>query len=314
MTLVQPAQATSDDALVDSYRRLADVFHDVLSEQSLDALLDRVADTLAELIHDDDMHIYAADEAKQELTPVLARSKWEQEVMSETFPFGEGITGWACPPSRAGARQPGAPRSRVRFVPGTPIEAGGAHRRAARRRGLLKGTLNIYREGEEASFGAGEFELARRLGDAAALALDNAHIRAGLEHQAQTDSLTGLYSHRYFHERLRAKLTRASSKPRDRRRRDARHRRFQAHQRHLRAPSATASSASSPTTCASVRSANVVCRIGGEEFARRSNLYGRAASTLASPARLAERLEETDFELAGRISVSIGIAHGPSTR
>ena len=57
MTLVQPAQATSDDALVDSYRRLADVFHDVLSEQSLDALLDRVADTLAELIPDD-MHIY----------------------------------------------------------------------------------------------------------------------------------------------------------------------------------------------------------------------------------------------------------------
>ena len=40
--------------------------------------------------------------------------------------------------------------------------------------------------------------------------MDNAHIRMRLEHLAQTDSLTGLYNHRYFHERLRAELTRAS--------------------------------------------------------------------------------------------------------
>ena len=152
MTLVQPAQATSDDALVDSYRRLADVFHDVLSEQSLDALLDRVADTLAELILDD-MHIYAADEAKQELTPVLARSKWEQEVMSETFPFGEGITGWACRHREPVLANQAHLDPRVRFV---------QERRSSRAlivvplvaRGLLKGTLSIYREGEEASASA----------------------------------------------------------------------------------------------------------------------------------------------------------------
>jgi hypothetical protein len=35
---------------VEPYRRLAEIFHDVLSEQSLDALLERIADTLAELI------------------------------------------------------------------------------------------------------------------------------------------------------------------------------------------------------------------------------------------------------------------------
>ena len=34
-------------ARVESYRRLADVFHEVLAEQSLDALLDRIADALA---------------------------------------------------------------------------------------------------------------------------------------------------------------------------------------------------------------------------------------------------------------------------
>ena len=77
-------------------------------------------------------------------------------------------------------------------------------------RGFVKGALNIYRLGEDARFDEEEFELAKRFGDAAALALDNAQIRARLEHQAQTDSLTGLYNHRYFHERLRAELTRAS--------------------------------------------------------------------------------------------------------
>src|SRR5439155_520558 len=44
---------------------------------------------------------------------------------------------------------------------------------------------------------------------AAALSLDNAQVRARLEHLALTDSLTGLYNHRYFHERLRGELNRA---------------------------------------------------------------------------------------------------------
>ena len=46
----------------------------------------------------------------------------------------------------------------------------------------------MYRLGETASFDEDEFELAKWFGDAAALALDNAQVRARLEHQAQTDS------------------------------------------------------------------------------------------------------------------------------
>src|SRR5918992_5676438 len=74
------------------YRRLAEVFHDVLSEDSPAVLLERIADTLAELIPYEDVHIYEADETKRELIPVLARSKWAKEIMSETFSFDEGIT------------------------------------------------------------------------------------------------------------------------------------------------------------------------------------------------------------------------------
>ena len=102
-------------------------------------------------------------------------------------------------------------------------------------RGALKGALNIYRIGEDATFYEHEFELAKWFGDAAALALDNAQIRARLEHLAQTDSLTGLYNHRFFHERLRSELTLASRSRDSGRRADVRPRRLQARQRRLRA-------------------------------------------------------------------------------
>src|SRR5205814_1284630 len=100
---------------------------------------------------------------------------------------------------------------RVKFVPGTPedeVEALISVPLIARDQ--LKGALNIYRVGDDAAFSDDEFELVKRFGDAAALALDNAQIRERLELQAQTDSLTGLFNHRYFHDRLRAELQRVS--------------------------------------------------------------------------------------------------------
>src|SRR4249919_91573 len=199
------------EALVQSYRQLADVFHDILSEQSLDNLLERIADTLTELIPHDTLSIYQADDAQAVLIPVLARDKWANEIMDSHSNFGEGITGWAAlhrEPVRANQAHLD-PRTKV--VPGTPSdEAEALITVPLIARDAVKGVLNIYRLGEHASFSDEEFELTSRFADAAALALDNAQIRARLEYQAQTDSLTGLYNHRYFHERLRAELTRAS--------------------------------------------------------------------------------------------------------
>ena len=42
------------------------MFHDVLSEQSLDALLERIADTVGELIPHDDLAFYEADETTRD--------------------------------------------------------------------------------------------------------------------------------------------------------------------------------------------------------------------------------------------------------
>ena len=295
----------------DSYRRLADVFHDLLSEQSLDSLLVRIADTLDEIVPYEALHIYEADEPKRHLVPALVRSDYADEIFNDTFPFGVGITGWAVEHREPVLSNQAHLDPRVAFVPGTPVDPEALIVVPLIARGVLKGTLNVYRIGEHASFSDVEFELAQRLGDAAALALDNAHIRARLEREAQTDSLTGLYNHRYFHERLRRELTLASSEHTNvavvmididdfKKVNDV----FG----HAVGDEVLAELADHLR--ATVRSGDVVCRIGGEEFA--VIVPGsRQERTITLARRLAARLDKVELGLAGRIAVSIGIAQGP---
>src|SRR6187549_675643 len=97
--------------LVDSYRRLADVFHHVLSEHSLDTLLDRIADTLSDLIPYDTLSIFQADEAQTD------------RVRHRPGRVGRGTPG-------AGADERRAPR---------PADDGRARDPAGRARGLDHG-------------------------------------------------------------------------------------------------------------------------------------------------------------------------------
>src|ERR671932_2572107 len=184
----------SERALVESYRRLADVFHHVLSEQSLDALLDRISDALSDLIPHDSLTIYEADEPRRVLQPVWARDKWADKILAATCPFGVGLTGWGVEHREPVRVNQAHLDPRVATVSGTPSDEPEALITIPLiARDSIKGALNIYRLGEEASFDDDEFELAKRFADAAALALDNAQVRQRLEHQAQTDPLTGLY-------------------------------------------------------------------------------------------------------------------------
>ncbi len=304
--------ATREESLAESYRRLADVFHDVLAEQSLDRLLERIADTLADLVPHDTLTIYAADELQRILRPVLARDEWADKILADTVTLGQGITGWAAEHREPVLTNQAHLDPRVKFVPGTPEDDPEALITIPLiARDHLKGALNIYRLGEEARFDEDEFELAKRFADAAALALDNAHIRASLEHQAQTDWLTGLYNHRYFHERLRAELTRASRSHEPvavlmldiddfKRVNDI----------HGHGVGDEVLRELAEAVRSMVRGSDVVCRLGGEEF---GVIMGGAnqASATALAERLTTRLTEFDFGPAGRITVSVGLAQGP---
>jgi diguanylate cyclase (GGDEF)-like protein len=298
--------------LVESYRRLADVFHDVLGEQSLDALLDRIADALAELVPHDSLTIYSADEPRRLLLPVWARDKWADKILADSCPFGVGLTGWGVEHRESVRVNQAHLDPRTSTVPGTPEDEPEALITIPLiARDSIKGALNIYRLGEEASFDDDEFELAKRFGDAAALALDNAQIRARLEHQAQTDPLTGLYNHRAFHERLRQALASAS------RAHDAvsvlmldidDFKRVNDIFGHGAGDEILRSLAE--TLKDSVRASDVVYRLGGEEFA--IVIASRSAEHAERLAhRLVEGVESTEFEPAGRITISVGLARGP---
>lgn len=302
--------ASAGDA--DSYRRLADLFHDLLSEQTLDALLDRVADALAELVPHDTLTVYRADPDGRILLPVLARDRWAPEILGSPCRVGEGITGWAVEHREAVRIAQVQLDPRAATIPGTPPDEPEALISVPLiARGAVKGALNVYRLGEDASFSAAELELAERFADAAALAIDNAEARARLEHQARTDPLTGLENHRSFHERLRAEVARAG---RDgtrvalvmldidefKRLNDV----------HGHGVGDAALARIGELLIATARENDIVCRVGGEEFA--VIMGGRGtADAVALGRRIAERLAATSFEPAGRLTASIGVAQTP---
>jgi diguanylate cyclase (GGDEF)-like protein len=300
-----------DPTLVESYRRLADVFHEVLAEQSLDTLLVRIADAVGDLIPLDTLTIYEADETKPVLKPVLVRDVYADEIMRTTITFAEGITGWAATHREAVLSNQAHLDPRVRTVPGTPLEPEALICIPLIARGRIKGALNIYREGEAVAFTETEFEIAKRFGDAAALALDNAEIRARLEHQARTDSLTGLFNHSVFYERLLQSLQESSRThiplavlmlDID----DFKH----VNDVHGHAVGDELLRFLAEALRAIVRPEDVICRLGGEEFAVvMEGCGGEDAVRVAE--RVQTRLAAVDFPSIGRMTVSVGLALGP---
>ena len=310
MAIQDPTIERRSERTLDSYRRLADVFHDVLSEQDAEALLDRVADTLAELIPYDSLTIYRADESDRSLVPVLARDQWAEEVLAGRMYFGEGLTGWAAEHRSPVLANEAHLDPRTHQIPGTPDEPEAMICVPLVTKRSIKGVLNIYRT-DDGSFSEEEFELAQRFGDATALALDNAESRATLERLAHTDSLTGLYNHRFFQDRLRAELTRAC------RVQDSvallmfdidDFKKVNDVFGHGVGDQILVAVADMLRTM--VRGSDVVCRLGGEEMAVIMPSC-HAGDALGFARRLMDKIAAARFDPVGRISVSIGIAQGP---
>ncbi len=307
----EDVDATAGLEVVESYRRLADVFHEVLAEQSLDALLVRIADTLADLVPHESMTIYEADEAQGILNPVLARHDWADEVMRKRVHFDEGVTGWAARRREPRLLNQAHLDSRVRTVPGTPVEPEALISIPLVARSRIKGVFNLYRSGVDVTFSDIEFELAKRFADAAALAIDNAQIRARLEHLAQTDSLTGLFNHRSFHERLLSALQDASRTHSmvavlmldidDFKR---------VNDVHGHGVGDEVLKVLADTLRTTVRPEEDVCRLGGEEFGVIMTACDPEDAGVVAK-RIVNRLGELDLPAVGKVTVSLGLALGP---
>jgi diguanylate cyclase (GGDEF)-like protein len=291
---------------------LLDILHLLVSERSPERVLEAVADGLRELIPYDTLTLYRADVTRRMLRPELVRDAYAEEILAlGTLPFGYGITGAAAEartPQLVGNAQLD---SRSQQVPGTPDEPESMMAIPLLAGDELKGVLCLYRLGEGNRFTEEEYRLAIRFGEAAALAIDNADIRARLEMEALTDHLTGMYNHRYFHDRLAAEIRRA------RRRRGSvslliydidDFKRVNDTRGHLVGDQVLSRVAEvSRETC---REEDVLCRIGGEEFTVILPGSGEQEA-VAVAERLREAVEGTSPARVGRVTVSVGVAAFP---
>jgi len=197
-------------ALVQSYERLADIYRDLLAQQSLDDLLNRAADAVTDLVPCSSLLIAELDAADETLVPILVRGEWTEEIMLMRPRLGEGLIGWAAARGRPvrsneahndprAGHVAGTPQDEPESIVCVPFVSGGT----------VLGALSIYREGEAWYFDDDEFAMAERFADAVTLALVNAKAREQLHDLARLDHLTGCLNRRGFHERLDA-LARAA--------------------------------------------------------------------------------------------------------
>jgi diguanylate cyclase (GGDEF)-like protein len=298
-----------------SFRVLSDVARLLVSESDLTALLDSIADSVGSLIPYESLIIYEANTTLRQLHPVLVRDEHAEEIMRNgTCDFGEGtITGLAADRREAIVVNDVDLDPRAAQIEGTPVEEESLMTVPLVARGDLKGMLNLYRLGRGNGFGEAELALAERFAEMAALALDNAHIRERLEAEIVTDHLTGLYNHRYFQERLAEEMRRSS--------RGGLSmslvlididdfKRINERDGHIAGDQMLAALGSLLRT--ESRSSDVVCRVGGEEFA--IVMPGTPATEAVAVAqRLRDRIASIDFQGEGApLTVSMGVAEGPT--
>lgn len=192
---------------VAAYRQLAEIYHDLLSRDSLDHVLERLVKTVQRLIPVADILIAEAETEQRILRPLVAEGTWPDGFLASTVPFGEGLIGLTAERGRAILSNDAHLDPRAGHVAGTPIgEVEAIVSLPLVARGVVIGAMSLYREGEGAHFSDFEFELAQRFADAATLAIENARARDELRELSCRDELTGLYNRRGFAASLNAAL------------------------------------------------------------------------------------------------------------
>jgi diguanylate cyclase (GGDEF)-like protein len=280
----------------------------VLAAQSLQATLKAMAAALHPIVQFTSLAVYEADLDERQLRPVFAIGRHVEETLAFSPPLDASITGKAFLRGRLVHLEPGHPWLGSYQLPGTPADEPEALIVAPLvAAGAPIGTLNVWREGREPSFEREEAQLIRRFATLAAMAYDNARRREQLSQLALTDDLTGLPNRRHFQERLSAELARVAREavPVSLLLLDIDD--FKSVNDTLGHPAGDAVLRDLAGVLRDgVRTADVACRTGGEEFA-----VILPAADEAEARHCAERLLER-IRIAGEVRVSAGIATAPS--
>lgn len=198
------ADASALEALVDAAAG-------ILAADSLSDTLGRIAHHLAELLDYDELSVYEVDRAGETLVPVFALGAYAEEVMADSFPVTEGVTGWVVSNRRTRNVARADQDPIVAIVEGTEMEPESLVSVPLLVEDRVVAVLNVYRIGLDKTFSDAEVAQVERFATMAALAFDSARQRDTLREQARTDGLTGLLNHRACHERLSEEIARAAA-------------------------------------------------------------------------------------------------------
>ena len=279
----------------------------VLAAQSLQATLKAMASALHPIVPFTSLAVYEADLEARKLNPVFAIGRHVEQTLAFSPPLDDSITGKAFTRGRLVHLEPGHPWLGAYQLPGTPDDEEEAMIVSPLiAAGAPIGTLNVWREGHKPSFAREEGQLIRRVTTLAAMAYDNARRREQLSQLALTDDLTGLPNRRHFQERLSAELGRVSRErtPVSLLLLDVDD--FKSvNDTHGHAAGDAVLRELAGVLRDGVRTADVPCRTGGEEFA-----VILPGADEAEAQHCAERLLER-VRSAGDIRISAGIASAP---
>ena len=279
----------------------------VLAAQSLQATLKEMAAALRPIVPFTSLAVYEADLESRKLNPVFAVGRHVEETLAFAPPLDASITGKAFMRGRLVHLEPGHPWLGSYQLPGTPDDEDEALIVAPLvAAGAPIGTLNVWREGLKPSFEREEGQLIRRFATLAAMAYDNARRAEQLSQLALTDDLTNLPNRRHFQERLAAELARVGREgaPVSLLLLDVDD--FKAVNDTLGHPAGDLVLVElAGVLREGVRTADVPCRTGGEEFA-----VILPGTDEAEAARCAGRLLER-IRAAGDLRVSAGVASAP---
>jgi diguanylate cyclase (GGDEF)-like protein len=263
-------QPISPTQVVRGLEAIIDAAAGVLAEQSLTATLRGMARALGGIVPFTSLAIYEADHRGRVLVPVFAVGRYVDQTLADRPPFDASIGGSVVRSRTMAHIELPDPRLSRYQIPDTPADEPEAIVVVPLIVGDdVIGTLSVWREGgDRPSFAAEEAELIRRFATLAALAYANAQQRDRLMEQAMTDALTGVANRRHFHERLHAEIARAGREGRplslilfdvdD----------FKSINDRFGHPAGDATLRSFAGILADeARVSDVVCRIGGEEFA-----------------------------------------------
>ena len=207
--MVTPTGSRHADA--SALEALVDAAAGILAADSLSETLGRIAHHLAALLDYDEISVYEVDRAAAMLVPVFAVGAYADEVMADSFPVTEGVTGWVVSNRRTRNIERADEDPIVAVVAGTEMEPESLVSVPLLVEDRVVAVLNVYRIGIGNSFSDAEVAQVERFATMAALAFDSARQRDTLREQARTDGLTGLLNHRACHERLSEEIERAAA-------------------------------------------------------------------------------------------------------